>query len=116
MSAIPFDALDYFEKLKAAGMSEQLARVQADAFRAFTERYEPKHPEDLATKDDIAAVKDDIGAVKGDIAAVKADLRETELQLQKEMQQMKYDLLKWQTGGFITLAAIMAKGFNWIGF
>lgn len=130
MSAIPFDALDYFEKLKAAGMSEQLARVQADAFRAFTERYEPKHPEDLATKDDIAAVKgdiaaikddivavkNDIAAVKNDVAAMKADLRETELRLQKEMQQMKYDLLKWQIAGFIALAAIMAKGFNWIGF
>ena len=27
-----------------------------------------------------------------------------------------YDLLKWQIGGWVALAAIMAKGFGWIGF
>ena len=50
-------------------------------------------------------------------------MRESELSLQKEsdkirdeIEKVKYDLLKWQIGGWVALAAIMAKGFNWIGF
>lgn len=49
-------------------------------------------------------------------AATKGDLRETELRLQKEMKEMKLRLLKWQIGGWVALAAIMAKGFGWLGF
>lgn len=49
-------------------------------------------------------------------AATKGDLRETELRLQKEMKEMELRLLKWQIGGWVALAAIMAKGFGWLGF
>ena len=49
-------------------------------------------------------------------AATKGDLRETDLRLQKEMKEMELRLLKWQIGGWVALAAIMAKGFGWLGF
>ena len=29
---------------------------------------------------------------------------------------MELRLLKWQIGGRVALAAIMAKGFGWLGF
>ena len=66
--------------------------------------------------------------------ATRADLRETELRLQVEMEKIraelktdmekvrtdvervKYDLLKWQIGSLVALAAIMARGFGWRGF
>lgn len=48
--------------------------------------------------------------------ATKGDLRETELRLQKEIKDMELRLLKWQIGGWVALAAIMAKGFGWLGF
>ena len=48
--------------------------------------------------------------------ATKGDLRETELRLQKEIKDMELRLLKWQIGGWVALAAIMAKGFSWLGF
>lgn len=48
--------------------------------------------------------------------ATKGDLHETELRLQKEMKEMELRLLKWQIGGWVALAAIMAKGFGWLGF
>ena len=48
--------------------------------------------------------------------ATKGDLRETELRLQKEIKDMELRLLKWQIGGWLALAAIMAKGFGWLGF
>ena len=48
--------------------------------------------------------------------ATKGDLHETKLRLQKEMKEMELRLLKWQIGGWVALAAIMAKGFGWLGF
>ena len=55
--------------------------------------------------------------------ATKGDLRETELRLQKEIESLRVEikaselrLLKWQIGGWVALAAIMAKGFGWLGF
>lgn len=48
--------------------------------------------------------------------ATKGDLRETELRLQKEIKDIELRLLKWQIGGWLALAAIMAKGFGWLGF
>lgn len=95
MTTTTFDALAYFEKLKAAGVPEEQAKIQANAFRDFSAIQEENARKELATK---------------------ADLRETELRLQKEMQEIKYSLLKWQIAGWLALAAIMARGFGWIGF
>ena len=62
-------------------------------------------------------------ATKGDVFAVKGELRETELRLQKEIevvrrevQQVRYDLLKWQLGIGFAIILVMAKGFGWLGF
>ena len=62
-------------------------------------------------------------ALKADVLAVKGDLRETELRLQKEIevvrkevQQVKYDLLKWQLGIGLAIILVIAKGFGWLGF
>lgn len=63
-------------------------------------------------------------------AATKGDLRETELRLLKEIEVVRKEietvrgevkssemrLLKWQIAGFVAMAAIMAKGFGWLGF
>lgn len=45
-----------------------------------------------------------------------ADLRETGLNLKKEIRELELRLLKWQFGIAFALAAIMAKGFGWLGF
>ena len=95
MTSTTFDSLGYFEKLKSAGVPDEQARVQAAAFREFTAMQDERARQDLATR---------------------ADLRETELRLRAEIEKMKYDLLKWQIGGWLALAAIMAKGFGWLGF
>ena len=95
MTAVSFDALGYFEKLKAAGVPEEQAKVQATAFREFTAMQDERAKLGLATK---------------------ADLRETELSLKKEIREVELRLLKWQFGMALALAAIMAKGFGWLGF
>lgn len=97
-----FDALEYFENPKSAGVPEAQARVQANALRVFSSVQEENIKKELATKGDFSDIK-------SEIAEINARLRETELRL-------KYSLLKWQFGIAFALAAIMAKGFGWLGF
>ena len=81
--------------IKAADVPEKQARVQAEAMRNAFAVYDASEVKELATK---------------------GDLRETEARLQKEMREIGLRLLKWQFGIGIALAAIMTKGFGWIGF
>ena len=92
MATANFDSLSYFEKLKAAGVPEEQAKVQASALKELFDNR-------LINRD-----------------YLDARLAETELRLQKEMEKAKYDLLKWQIGIAIVILTIMAKGFGWLGF
>ncbi len=52
-------------------------------------------------------------------AELKQDIQDVRLEIEKvraDVEKVKYDLLKWQIGGWLALAAIMAKGFGWLGF
>lgn len=90
MTAIPFDSLGYVKKLEAAGFTRQQAEAQAELLREHAEAQNAAIQKILDSRD-----KD---------LATKADLKELELRL-----------LKWQFGIALALAAIMAKGFGWIG-
>lgn len=113
MTTATFDALGYFEKLKAAGVPEAQARVQADAFRAYSTMQDEKSKQELATKGDIREME---LKLQKEIEKVRAEVKETEARLLTELVKVKYDMLKWQLGIGLALTAIMAKGFNWIGF
>lgn len=102
MPTIPFDSLGYFEKLKAAGVPPEQARVQAETMRACVDAQQ-------------AAIREYDESSRRELAT-KSDVREAELRLQASIEKVKYDLLKWQIGGWLALAAIMAKGFGWLGF
>ncbi len=109
MTTTTFDSLGYFEKLKAAGVPEEQAKVQAEAMRQQAEeqrsvlqkaleKYDETNRRELATKGDVQDVRLEIEKVRA------------------EVEKVKYDLLKWQIAGWVALAAIMAKGFGWLGF
>ena len=113
MTTGTFDALGYFEKLKAAGFTEEQAKAQATALREQTETQAAALQKALDKYDE--ASRKDL-ATKGDIQDVRL-----------EMKSMEMRLLKWQLGiaaalgsftlaGFGTLAVVMAKGFGWLGF
>ncbi len=55
-------------------------------------------------------------ATKGDIQDVRLEIEKVRAELKTDMEKVKYDLLKWQIAGWVALAAIMAKGFGWLGF
>ena len=54
--------------------------------------------------------------LKTDIERVRAELKTDIEKVRTDVERVKYDLLKWQIGGWVALVAIMAKGFGWIGF
>ncbi|MBD5608213.1 MAG: DUF1640 domain-containing protein [Desulfovibrio sp.] len=86
MATTTFDALAYFEKLKAVGVPEEQAKIQANAFRDFSAIQEENNRKELATK---------------------GDLRETELRLQKEIETGKHEIIKWLVGLFVTQMALL---------
>ena len=110
MTTTTFDSLGYFEKLKEAGVPEAQARVQGEAMRQQAEAQRVALQTALDRYDEASRRE----------LATRGDLRETELRLQAEIRATELRLLKWQIGvmltGFGALAAIMAKGFGWIGF
>ena len=138
MAAITFDSLDYFERLKDAGVPEAQAKVQADVMRqqeeerrqqteaqraalqAALDKLDETTRKELATKGD---VRESELRLQKEIEQVRGEIKERELRLQKEIEQVKCGikdaelrLLKWQFGIGLALAAIMAKGFGWLGF
>lgn len=99
MTTIAFNVLEYFDKLKAAGFTEEQARVQVDAMQGVVKAHDEANRKGLATK---------------------GDLPETELRLEKEIRDVELRLLRWQIGiGFaiaIPILTALAKGFGWLGF
>ncbi len=60
MTATTFDTLGYFEKLKAAGFTEEQAKVQVEAMQGVVRSYDEASRKELATKGDLADTKHEI--------------------------------------------------------
>ena len=86
MTTTTFDTLGYFEKLKAAGMPEAQAKVQADTLREIID----------------------------DKLATKTDLRELETRLNIRLAELKNDLLRWMFGIAAGQVALIVALFAFI--
>ena len=71
MATITFDTLAYVKKLKAAGVPEKQAEVQAEAFAEIIE-------DRLATKKDVLMLQRDIKELE---VSLKRDMKELEMRL-----------------------------------
>ena len=139
MSAtIIFDSQDYARRLEQAGFTPQQAAILKEhgehlraALQPLLRFYEETAHRDLATKGDVMDTRLEIERVRAEVEKVRAetekvradlkvDIEKIRAELKTDIATVKYDLLKWQIGialaGFGGLAAIMAKGFGWIGF
>ena len=135
MSAtIIFDSQDYARRLEQAGFTPQQAEILKEhgehlraALQPLLRFYEETVHRDLATKGDVMDTRLEIERVRAEVEKVRAETEKVRAELKvdiekvrAEVEKNKYDLLKWQIGialaGFGGLAAIMAKGFGWIGF
>ena len=84
--------------------------VEIQKVRAETEKIR------LEVKETEARLTTNIEQVRAETEKIRLEIKETEARLRTDMEKVKYALLKWQIGGWLALAAIMAKGFGWIGF
>ena len=82
MTSTTFDALGYFEKLKAAGMPEAQAKVQIEALQDVVRVRDEGLRAELATKGDIQDVR-------------------------REIQSVKFEILKWMIGILIAQTALI---------
>lgn len=124
MSAtIIFDSQDYARRLEQAGFTPQQAEILKEhgehlraALQPLLRFYEETVHRDLATKGDVMDTRLEIERVRAEVERVRAELKTDIEKVRAEVERNKYDLLKWQIGGWLALAAIMAKGFGWLGF
>lgn len=82
MTTTTFDTLGYFERLKAAGVSEEQAKVQVEVIQTVVRNYDETTRKELATKGDVQ------------------DLR-------REIQSIKFEILKWIIGILIGQTALI---------
>ena len=96
MTTTTFDTLGYFERLKAAGMPEQQAKVQVEAMQDVVKSYDETSRRELATKGDIQDVRNEIQDVRNEIQDVR-----------REIQTVKFEILKWMIGILIGQTALI---------
>ena len=100
MTQTTFDALAYFEKLKAAGVPEEQAKVQANAFRDFSAIQDENARKELATK--------------GDIQDVRLEMKEIEMRLIEKIEAGKHEVLKWLVGLLLAQSALLVAVFAYL--
>lgn len=86
MSQAVFDALAYFEKLKGAGVPEEQAKIQANAFRDFISMQDEKARSELATK---------------------MDVLQAEMRLSEKIETGKHEVLKWLIGLIVAQSGML---------
>ncbi|MBF0161946.1 MAG: DUF1640 domain-containing protein [Magnetococcales bacterium] len=103
-ASLLFDSYAYVRRLRDAGMDEQQAAIQAEAFMTLAE-------DRLATKQDITELKRDIETTKAelkrDIAAMDAKVETTKAELRREIEVAKSETIKWMIGLALAQLAMM---------
>lgn len=110
MATMTFDTLAYAKKLRAVGVPEAQAEVQAEAQREAIEivvgELEARHLNDMVTKNDVSLIHKDIEVLR---AELKRDIAETK----KDIAETKSELIRWVVGaGFfqtVLIAALLLK-------
>ncbi len=109
MTTITFDTLKFVEKLRAAGVPEAQAKVQAEVLVFALDEVMDQQ---LATKADIARLEWEL---KADIARLERELKADIARLEREqIVPMQRDLfvLKWMMGLMIGgITALVLKTF-----
>ena len=109
MAAVTFDTLKFVEKLRAAGVSEAQAKVQAEVLVFALDEVMDQQ---LATKVDIARLEREL---KADIARLEHELKADIGKLEREqIVPMQRDLyvIKWMMGLMLGgIVAIILKAY-----
>ncbi len=96
-----FDTLDYFEKLKNAGFTEEQAKVQVEAMQGVVRSYDEARRKELAAK--------------GDIQDLRLEMKSMEMRLSEKIKANKHEILKWMVGTMVAQTALIVAviAFLW---
>jgi len=96
-----FDTLDYFEKLKNAGFTEEQAKVQVEAMQGVVRSYDEARRKVLAAK--------------GDIQDLRLEMKSMEMRLSEKIEANKHEILKWMVGTMVAQTALIVAviAFLW---
>ena len=96
-----FDTLDYFEKLKNAGFTEEQAKVQVEAMQGVVRSYDEARRKELAAK--------------GDIQDLRLEMKSMEMRLSEKIEANKHEILKWMLGTMVAQTALIVAviAFLW---
>ena len=93
MTTTTFDTLDYFEKLKAAGVPEAQAKVQVEVMQGVVRQYDEASRKEIATK--------------GDLQDVRTELKEDIQDVRNELANTKHEILKWMMATMVAQTALI---------
>jgi len=96
-----FDTLDYFEKLKNAGFTEEQAKVRVEAMQGVVRSYDEARRKELAAK--------------GDIQDLRLEMKSMEMRLSEKIEANKHEILKWMVGTMVAQTALIVAviAFLW---
>ncbi len=120
MNMVQFDTLEYANKLKVSGVSEEQAEGMTEAMRQVLESKELATKQDikdseLATKRDIKALevatKQDIKALEAstkiELEKVRGDIKAVEASTKVSISESKVEMIKWMVGMFVIQTGIL---------
>ena len=101
MPTIVFDTHSYVKKLKAAGMPEAQAEVQAETIATLVD-------ENLVTRQHFdTRIRELEARIEARIKELKVRIKELELTFQRQMAEIKAELIKWVLGISAAQAALI---------
>ena len=110
MNAIPFDTLQFANRLKAAGFSDDQAQVLTELQRSATDSTLEQarhdyHLDDVATKRDLKEIET---ALRHDIEILRAETGRQIAETGRQIAETKADLTRWIIGaGFLQTSLII---------
>ena len=100
-----FDTLQYVKKLREAGVAENVAEIQAEAFKEVMEN-------NLATKQDIRDLRQDMLSLRKDLTHNMEGLSRNIDLVKKDVVMIKKDLIMVKKDLTIRLGSMMAVGLS----
>lgn len=103
---------------------QKQAEAQTAAMNAALEKYDEAHRKDLATRGDVREselrlqkeIRETELRLQKDIKNVELKIKDVELRLTEMIDKTRSTMTWLGIVGWLSLAAIMAKGFHWLGF
>ncbi|GHS90999.1 hypothetical protein FACS1894139_04780 [Planctomycetales bacterium] len=110
---LSFDALDWLARFKAAGFSEQQAKVQIEVIEKAVEIAVEATEKKIADNRLLDEKTRQELATKGDIHDLEIKLVQIKADLELKIEKLRNSSIMWLVGGFVTQTALLLTVLQW---